>query len=163
MLNRFAGALVIAGAAMASVTTTAFAVPTLSLSVDGGPPILCADNAPCDSSPLPGIVTWDVIGIPGLVISVTTGTAPPVTTLPVLQDVNSIDVTTSGAHTIIIQFSSTGYTAAPGTIDGLFSGTLTAGMTAVAHDWASVTNALFAMTTPLGTIGPFGPPAFVRW
>ena len=151
---------VLTGAALAGAATMAIAVPTLTLSVDGAPAIMCADNAPCDGNPLPGVVVWDVIGIPGLTVSVTTGIAPPVTTLPQLQDMNSIDVTSAGAHTIVLMFSSTGYTSAPGTIFGSFGGTLTAGMTVDAKSWASVTNALFAMTTPLGEIGPFGPPAF---
>ena len=89
----------------------AFAVPTLSLNVDGGAvEVNCSDGDGCDLNGANGAVTVSV-AIGDFVVNVTTGITRPI--LPGSHmDLNSVDVqTTGGPHQLVIDFNETGYTS----------------------------------------------------
>ena len=131
---------------------------------DGGAFITCADNAACsaggltDINPLVGVIT--VSGTIGdFLVNVSTGSTKPVITDP-LMDLNSINIqTAAGAHTLLIEFSETGFTAG-GTISGEFGGTIGAGGTVTATAFVDPGNALFVDGSADCVIGPFNTSPF---
>jgi hypothetical protein len=150
-LIKLAGAI----AALTVAAAPAFAVPTLKLD-DGLTFITCADGAACDANTTAGVVTF--IGAVGVfIVNVSTGIGD-IGSPTNLIDLNSVDVS-SGAGTLNISFSDTGYTH-PGVIFGSWGGTLSGAATVSATAWAGSDNLLFSTTNLLDTLGPFSPPAF---
>ena len=156
-------ALLLFGMLIGGYTPQAYAVPTLSFSVDGGAAVSCADGAACDLNPTAGVVLYSASlgGVYG--VNVSTGITKPFLN-GAHMDLNSINVQSlaDGAHTLSIMFSETGYSLLDVTGIGAFGGTISNnGSTAVASAYFDdATNALFNMGTLIGTTGPLSGPAF---
>ena len=128
------------------------AVPTLTLS-DGTTTIVVTDGSALDSSTLAGAVTFNGALGTNFILNVSTGLTKPLTgsaSAPSI-DLNSVDFAT-GAGTLTISFSETGFTAFPGILTGDVGGTVGAG--------GSLTNIVMQNGLDLVTNGPFGPGAF---
>lgn len=133
----------------------AHAIPTLSLSADGGPAILCADGAACDANPNAGAVTLNQ-SIGDFAINVTTGLSKPALTGgDPLMDLNTVNVQISGgAHTLVIAFSDTGFDIYGGRISMEYGGSLSG--TGASFEQAAYYdsgNTLFGQGTLIGTSG----------
>jgi hypothetical protein len=160
MKHAFVQAAIAAG--LLGLVPAAHAIPTLSLSVDGGPPIICVDGAECDKN-------RDVAGVVGFnqslgdfVINVTTGLSKPALTggSP-LMDLNTVNVQMWGdPHTLQIKFSDTGFDIYGGRIGTSYGGTLNGKGASVEYGaYYDASNALFGEGTPIGTEGS-GPGPF---
>ena len=128
------------------------AIPTLTLS-DGTTTIVVTDGSALDSSTLAGAVTFNGALGTNFILNVSTGLTKPLTgsaSAPAI-DLNSVDFAT-GAGTLTISFSETGFTAFPGILTGDVGGTVGAG--------GSLTNIVMQNGLDLVTNGPFGPGAF---
>ncbi len=128
------------------------AIPTLTLS-DGTTTIVVTDGSALDSSTLAGAVTFNGALGTNFILNVSTGLTKPLTgsaSAPSI-DLNSVDFAT-GAGTLTITFSETGFTAFPGILTGDVGGTVGAG--------GSLTNIVMQNGLDLVTNGPFGPGAF---
>ena len=128
------------------------AIPTLTLS-DGTTTIVVTDGSALDSSTLAGAVTFNGALGTNFILNVSTGLTKPLTgsaSAPSI-DLNSVDFAT-GAGTLTISFSETGFTAFPGILTGDVGGTVGAG--------GSLTNIVMQNGLDLVTNGPFGPGAF---
>ena len=97
------------------------------------------------------------------VLNVTTGTSKPITILPTLMDLNSINIQANPAGGgMVITWSDTGWFAVP-----QFQMTAAADLTAppgssITYDaYYDAANAVSATTTLIGTLGPFAPGAFL--
>lgn len=136
---------------------TAQAAPVLALS-SGLTNIICADgDAACDSNPLAGVVTF--IGAVGaFTVNVSTGLNDSISPTNLI-DLNSVNIGVNGG-TLTIGFSETGYTH-NGVISGAWGGTLSGeGASVSAAAYAGLGNILFQQDVLLGSLGPFGGPAF---
>ena len=152
----------IAGTTLAALLLAAApaaqAVATLSFQLDGGATTLCADGDACDVNAGVGVVTFVTAAGP-VTVNVTTGLSQPTLTGDPLIDLNFV-VNITGDHELIIGFSDTDFSAG-GTFTSTFGGTLNGtGSTISAEGFYDAGNALFADTTSMGSIGPFGPGAF---
>ena len=128
------------------------AIPTLTLS-DGTTTIVVTDGSALDSSTLAGAVTFNGALGTNFILNVSTGLTKPLTgsaSAPSI-DLNSVDFAT-GAGTLTITFSETGFTAFPGILTGHIGGTIAPG--------GSLTNIVMQNALNLVTNGPFGPGAF---
>ena len=128
------------------------AIPTLTLS-DGTTTIVVTDGSALDSSTLAGAVTFNGALGTNFILNVSTGLTKPLTgsaSAPSI-DLNSVDFAT-GAGTLTITFSETGFTAFPGILTGDVGGTVGAG--------GSLTNIVMQNGLDLVTNGPFGPGEF---
>ncbi|MCS6319888.1 MAG: PEP-CTERM sorting domain-containing protein [Nitrospira sp.] len=96
-------------------------------------------------------------------LNVSTGVTYPVLGSPTSpdMDLNSIDVTTigGGGGTLTLKFSEIGFSSPLG-FTAAIGGTVGAGGTLSYNTFLSSTNTLFAETTPLTSLGSFGPGAF---
>ena len=127
------------------------AIPTLTLS-DGTTTIIVTDGSAMDKSSIAGAVVFD--GIFGnLSFNVSTGLTKPLsgTASAPSIDLNAV-VMATGATTLTITFSETGFTAFPGILTGDVGGTIAPG--------GSLTNIVMQNALNLVTNGPFGPGAF---
>jgi len=108
MKHTFVQAAIAAG--LLGMLPAAQAIPTLSLSADGGPAITCADGAACDGNANAGIVMFSQ-SLGDFLINVSTGLSKPLLTgANPLMDLNSVNVqVTGGAHTLVVAFSDTGF------------------------------------------------------
>lgn len=150
--------LAIAVPAVLAVTLPAYAVPTLRLT--SGASFTIADQSALDFNPAVGVVTF--IGTVGVFnINVSTGLTKPASGSAVTpyMDLNSINSSTAGG-TISIEWTedSFGPPAGSGTFVGAIGGT-TAG-TVSYNAYLDAGNTLFAPTTLIASLGPFGGPAF---
>jgi hypothetical protein len=128
------------------------AIPTLTLS-DGTTTIVVTDNGAGDINPLAGAVTFNGPLGTNFILNVSTGLTKPLVgsaSSPSI-DLNSIDLAT-GAGTLTITFSETGFTAFPGILTGRIGGTV--------GDGGSLTNVVMQNALNLVTNGPFGPGEF---
>ncbi len=151
---------------LAVASRDAHAIPTLRLTDPAGPTVVVVADGqvvvPIDSNPIPGAVTY--IGAVGAnwTLNVTTGVTKPFQGGPVVPhpDLNSVNATSAGAGTLIIEFSETFYGPLPaGYVFKAGIGGTTPGN--VVYDaWADPGNGLFVQTTLLTSQGPFGPGAF---
>jgi len=149
------------------IQTSSHAIATLSLS-DGITTVIVADGGVGDLNVAADAVTFS--GTVGAwLINVSTGltnSALGGTPAAAHMDLNSVNVLSSGASTLTIRFSEIDYTGLLS--GGIFSSILQAGGTLTAPAGSSVGfsafldpgNGLFVQTSPIGTIGPFGPGAF---
>jgi len=148
-------------ALLAGLGPTAYAVPMLSFSIDGGPTITCADGAACDSNSGTGIVAFSQ-SLGDFSVNVTTGLSKPILTggAP-LMDLNSVNVQVSGgAHTLQIGFSDTGFDIYGGRITTDYGGTLNGiGASLDYSAYYDAGNTLFGQGTLIGT-GGSGPGAY---
>jgi hypothetical protein len=131
----------------------AYAVPTLSFSVDGGAAITCADGAACDINASAGAVTvsqslGDFYVTTGLSKPILTGGDP-------LMDLNTLNVLMSGgAHTLTIAFSDTGFDISGGRLTMEYGGSLSGAGASFEHSaYYDTGNALFGQSTLIGTAG----------
>lgn len=151
------------GLLLLASTPQAYGLATVRLNLDGGAPeITCADGAGCDLSPLAGVVTISSSLLPDFLVNVTTGISKPVFAEP-MMDLNSVNIqTTGGAHTLSIEFSDDNFSVPSPAFSLKFGGTLSgSGAVSVQGDaYLDEGNALFAQTSYIGTVGPFGPGAF---
>jgi hypothetical protein len=111
--------------AAALIALPAAAVPTMSFSIDGGAPILCADGDACDTNPAAGIIVFsDPLG--PFLVNFVVGTTKPALSIPSLMDFSSLNVLSNGgAHTLTILYSDTGYMDV-GPLERSLGGVLTA-------------------------------------
>jgi len=148
------------------IQTSSHAIATLYLS-DGTNTVTVADGSGGDLNGAAGAVTFSG-AIGGWTVNVTTGITYPVLGSPADAhfDLNSVNVNTNAATTLTIRFSEVGFLGP--LLGGIFAtnelvgGTLSApaGSTAIFGSFLDPANVLFAMTSPLGSAGPFGPGAF---
>jgi hypothetical protein len=127
---------------------------------DGVTVVTCNDGDPCDVSGLVGVVTFSgAIGT--WIVNVTTAISKPILPPPWI-DLNSVNVSSNGPGTLTIWASDTGFLAPVAPTNLGFNQAVggTTGGTATFQSFADDGNALFAETTSLGVIGPFGGPAF---
>lgn len=145
-------------AAAVLLPLTAQAAPTLRFTVDGGASVTCADGDLCDLNPGAGQVTF--IGVVSAYsVNVTTGLGGSVSST-FLLDLNSVNLQTgSGAHTLEILFSDTGFTQL-GLVGGAWGGTLSGSGSVSASAAYSQSNALFDQANSLGSAGPFSGGAY---
>ena len=154
-LNMKLSKIIVAGLAMLScgfLVQSVNAIPTLTLSDGINPPIVVTDGSAMDSNTLAGAVTFNG-PLGNFILNVSTGLTKPLTgsaSAPSI-DLNSVDFAT-GAGTLTITFSETGFTAFPGILTGDVGGTVGAG--------GSLTNIVMQNGLDLVTNGPFGPGAF---
>ncbi len=147
--------IIVAGLAVLScgyLVQSVNAIPTLTLS-DGTTTIVVTDGSALDSNTLAGAVTFNGALGTNFILNVSTGLTKPLTgsaSAPSI-DLNSVDFAT-GAGTLTISFSETGFTAFPGILTGDVGGTVGAG--------GSLTNIVMQNGLDLVTNGPFGPGAF---
>ena len=153
-LNMKLSKIIVAGLAVLScgcLVQSVNAIPTLTLS-DGTTTIIVTDGSAMDKSSIAGAVVFD--GIFGnLSFNVSTGLTKPLsgTASAPSIDLNAV-VMATGATTLTITFSETGFTAFPGILTGDVGGTVGAG--------GSLTNIVMQNGLDLVTNGPFGPGAF---
>lgn len=142
----------------------ASAIPTLRLS-DGTTTITVADGSGSDLNGVNGAVTFSG-NIGSWIVNVSTGI-----TFPVLgasnqphMDLNSVNVSSPSGivDTLTISFSQVGYSNPVGGFHIDVGGTVddSVGSSFVYNTYLSGSNTLFAETTSLATLGPFGPGAF---
>ena len=138
-----------------SAMASAYAVPTLSVQLDSGLTIECADGAACDGSTADGVVTFNYSG-GDFLMSVTTGFGQPVYTdgNPLLH-LNTVNLQLyGGEHTLLIKFSDTGYQL-PGPFMAEFGGLLSgSGATLAYAAYYDASNTLFGEGTLIGEVGP---------
>jgi hypothetical protein len=133
----------------------AHAIPTLSLSADGGPAITCADGAACDTNPYAGVVGFSS-SLGDFAINVTTGLSKPMLTGgDPLMDLNTVNVQMWGdAHTLVIAFSDTDFDIYGGRITTQYGGSLSgAGASFEQAAYYDTGNALFGQGTLISTAG----------
>jgi hypothetical protein len=142
--------------------TPAHAVPTLNLWDGVNPATVVADQGALDSNALVGVVTY--MGPVGAwLVNVSTGITQPVlgSTKTASMDLNSVDVYFGPAGgNLTIKFTETGYLLAGGTQSAAMNigGTTFGNVTYSAY--YDNNNVPFALTTLIGTLGPFVTPAF---
>jgi len=141
-------------------TAPAEAALKLRISTDGGATYTTvSDGGAGDFNSDTGAITYiGRLGVWDLNVATGVGSA---FSGPGSIDLNSVN-NSSGAGTLVIDFTETDFdTDFPGW-SMLFGGTLTgpAGSTVSARTWANDSNNLFATESLIGTLGPFGPGAF---
>lgn len=148
-------------AAALLTSTGAHALATLKFVVNGGGPVICADNDPsCDTNGLIGVVQYSGTLGGTFIVNVTTGITQPISIAPQLMDLNSVQVQTlGGSNTLEIFFSETGFTGPTGVL-GLFGGTLSGQGSPTISAQAYYGSSLFDTSNSIGLIGPFGVGAF---
>jgi hypothetical protein len=155
-------ALVAAGLLVLAIPLVAAAVSVRLIS--GMTTVTCNDGDPCDLNPAAGVVTFSGPVGP-FTINVTTAITEPAlgSASFAILDLNSVNVS-GGPGSLTILASHTGYTGPlPG---GMYPALLSVGGTAPPGGTVSFAgylddgNTLFGTTSLLGTLGPFGPPAF---
>jgi hypothetical protein len=153
--------VVLLGLSLTAFAIPAYGVPTLSFSVDGGAAITCADGAGCDANPTAGVVTF-VGDLGAFEVNVTTGVTKPV--FPgAHMDLNSVNVqSAAGAHSLVMMFSETGFTASGAAAQAMLGGTLTANGSTIAFStyYDDDTNALFDLDTLMTDTGALMGAAF---
>ena len=160
MIGRTRIALLLAGLLVLAISLAAAAVSVRLVS--GLITETCHDGDECDANPVVGAVTF--IGNVGpFTVNVTTAITEPAlgSASFAILDLNSVNVS-GGPGTLTILASHTGYTGPlPG---GMYPALLNVGGTTVGTvsfaGYLDDGNGLFATTTLLGTLGPFGPGAF---
>jgi len=150
----------------------AYALPTLRLTDFGGDGVLgtgddtvvtVADtNAFPDVNNVTGAVTY--VGAVGLnwLVNISTGLTKPVLGSGVIPSLDLLSVNvSSGAGTLLLEWSDTGF-GPPPSVDFLanIGGTILAGGSLTYKSFADPGNTLFAQTTLLTSLGPFGGGAF---
>jgi hypothetical protein len=152
-----AGVLVLAIPLAAAAVSVRLTSGAITVTCDDG-------DLSCDLNPAAGAVTF--IGAVGtFTVNVTTAiTEPALGSVSFAWiDLNSVNVS-GGPGTLKIEASHTGYTGplVGGIYPGLLSvgGTTSPGGSVVFSGYLDSTNTLFGTGTLLGTLGPFGPPAY---
>jgi hypothetical protein len=143
-------------ASIAAFAGMANATPTLWIT-DGtaANSFQVADGSLLDSNPGAGVVTY--IGSVGIwTVNVSTGIVGGTTAQPTM-DLNSVDVST-GAGTLYIYYSATGFGPSSGSLNVAASGTLAVEDSLTFQTGASGGNTLFS-GIPITTEGPFHGPA----
>jgi len=143
-------------AAMVFAAPSAHAVATLQLS-SGATTVTITDGLlGLDLNPNPGWVTY-IGSIGNFTVNVSTGTTAGGTAVMPYLDLNSIDTSSAAGGVLTLAFSETGYTS-------LFPVQLAIGGTTpgtVSYSaYYDVGNVALAQTTLIGTLGPYGGPAF---
>jgi PEP-CTERM motif len=140
------------------VPVAAQATPTLRFTVDGGPAVTCGDGDACDMAADVGVVTF-IRAVGAYNVNITTGLGGGVSST-FLMDLNSVNLQTgSGAHTLEILFSDTGFSQL-GFVGGAWGGTLSGTGSVSASAAYSLSNNLFDQANSLGSAGPFTGGAF---
>ena len=108
MGKKFSGMLVALMAVAMIATTSQKAEATAALFLtDGATSVVVADNGVGDLNPLAGVVTWSgALGV--WAVNVTTGLTTPVTALPEVMHLNSVDVSTA-AGSLLLAFTNTDF------------------------------------------------------
>jgi len=153
MKHRFLQAAVAAG--LLGLVPGAHAIPTLSLSADGGPAIACADGDACDTNSAAGVVGFNQ-SIGDFAINVTTGLSKPMLTGgDPLMDLNTVNVQMwGGAHTLVIAFSDTGFDLYGGRITTQYGGSLSGtGASFEQAAYYDAGNTLFGQGTLISAVG----------
>lgn len=145
----------------------------LRLSDDGGTTwTTVADGSGADANVLPGVVTF--IGSVGTnwVLNVTTGVSDPFVTATssfAYMDLNSINATSTGAGSLLIQLTLTDFPAFPsadGFLQGIIGGTVNSDPGSTLDAWAYIneSNAEFDITSPEASIqlGQFSSGGFTQ-
>src|SRR4051812_26303969 len=156
MKHTFVQAAMAAG--LLGLVPGAHAIPTLSLSADGGPAIACADGDACDTNSAAGVGGFTQ-SIGDFAINVPTGLSKPMLSGgDPLMDLNTVNVQMwGGAHTLVIAFSDTGFDLYGGRIStqygGSLSGTDSYFEQAAYYDTSNNGNTLFGTGTLISAVG----------
>jgi hypothetical protein len=120
------------------------------------------DNGPGDIQAGLGVLTFSG-AVGGFAINVTTGISKPMigSSIAGELDLNSVNVSVSGAGTLKLTLYDTDFSATSSQIQQLVGGTLTAGVgsSITFQTWANLNNlvpAVGAATFPVGPLGPLG-------
>lgn len=151
------------------VLPAAHAIPTLSISADGGPAITCADGAECDKNPNAGVVGFSQ-SLGDFAINVTTGLSKPALTggSP-LMDLSTVNVQMwGGPHTLQIKLSDTDFDIYGGRITTIYGGTLNGTGASIKYGaYYDDGNVLFGQDELIGSMesgsGPFSGSADGGW
>src|SRR5579884_1246465 len=142
----------------------AFATVTLQLS-SGATTVTVADGSGSDINPLAGTVSYSNPSLNGWVLNITSGTSHSPNLVPFGIDLTSLVATCSGGpcstDPLHVLLSDTDFNVpvAAGGFTTTYSGTLTGSAASTSESaYFSNTNALFAETTLIGTVGPFNAP-----
>jgi hypothetical protein len=137
------------GAVALGFSGAAQAVPTLQLT-SGASVVTIVDNGPGDSNPAVGAVTY-IGAIGGWATNVSTGLTKPILGSPSSPkiDLNSVNVSSTGAASLKIEFSDTGFTQI-GTAVASIGGTQAFGNLTYAAYW-SASNVALATTNLLSS------------
>jgi hypothetical protein len=145
-------------ALLLGAVSVAHAIPTLSISIDGGAAVVITDNGVGDIDATIGAITASYGGVSSpYSVAVTVGATKPAVSFPTVMDLNSINVVASsgGTHDLVLMFSETGFSG-PGPVSGAFGGTLsgpTGFSTVSAQSYYGA--GLFDLSNALGVIGTF--------
>lgn len=148
----FLKSAMVLGVGLAMVLGTAVrSEAAAQLRLTSGSSVTVTDNGAGDLSALNNVIAWS--GSLGVFdINVTTGIAFPATTLPEVMHLNSVDHST-GAGTIVIEFTQTGLTGLFGGLDTMALGPLLApGATISYSAWFDTTNTAFGHGTLINTL-----------
>ncbi len=144
-------ALAAAAFVLTSTSERLHAVPSLSL-FDGFTTITVVDGGLNDANPVPGAVTYNgAIGIWD--INVSTGLTKPIIGSPSQpeMDLNSVDHS-SGAGTLVITFTDTGFTLPFGGVTGAIGGTQNGGTATIRYETYQITGTSTNLMTSVGTL-----------
>jgi hypothetical protein len=145
-----------------AVAAPSHAIPTLRLTADGGAPVMITDQVVSvggDLNPALGAVTF--VGAVGVFdLNMTTGLTKPIlgSAASPSMSLTSSDTSTSavGPHTLVVEFSETGFGPVNSTFHLDITGVNTSG-TILYQGFLDPANGLFSTAISLGSIGPSGP------
>jgi hypothetical protein len=146
--------------AVCAVAQSAHAVATLRLNDTINGPVSVVDNTPGDWNPLEGVVTF-IGSLGSWTVNVTTGITKPAlgsSTAPSM-DLNSVNVSSSGAANLIIEFTETGF-GPLGTADFETNVGGSTGGSATFAAFLSEANTAFGTDTQISGLGAFSGGAF---
>jgi hypothetical protein len=151
-------ALLVAG----FLTVNASGAFALSLQLtSGASTFTCADQAACDTSSTVGVVSVVAsVGVFNVNVSTTLSYPAQGTASTPQMHLTTVQLNSTGAGTITIAASQTGFTGTTPTHFGLAAGGVTQGTINNIQAYISGTNSLFATSTLLGGVGPFSGGAF---
>jgi hypothetical protein len=151
---------VCATVAVCAAAQSAHAVATLRLDDTISAPVSVVDNTPGDANPLAGVVTF-IGSLGSWTVNVTTGITKPAlgSAITPSMDLNSVNVSSSGAASLIIEFTETDF----GPLGDAAFDTNVGGSTGGSASFAaflSEANTAFGTDTQISGLGSFSGGAF---
>ncbi len=161
-LSAVVAGFMLTGVMLFGMTGQAEAVGTLRLT-SGGDQVTITDNGAGDSSGVVGVVSFSgALGTSVWEVNVTTGITNPVigndTDNP-RMDLNSVNVSTTGPGTIMIEWTATDFNGVEGVAFTSGIGGTTDG-SVLLETFLDASNTAFGQATQLTSQGPFAPVAF---
>src|SRR6185295_8455503 len=160
MARRWLVAFLVVIAVLVVGQAPAQAVPSLFLS-DGVTSVTIVDGGVGDLSPIAGLVLFSG-SVGSWEFNVATGVSDPVLPAPFPHmDLNSIDINTAGSATsLTVMLTDTDFGPFTGNLMASIGGTIGLGGSLSYDVFVDAGNTAFGLTTPVLSVGPFGPGAF---